>query len=70
MCQKPSTRRTARMRLLVGAQPRRKRNVQMEGTGCEVVRCIHLAQNKGKWWNTVKKDDEAFCSTKCAQFLD
>ena len=49
MCQKLSIRRTAGKRLLVGAQPRRKHNVQMEGTGWEVVRCILLAQNKSKW---------------------
>jgi hypothetical protein len=49
MRQKLSIRRTARKRLLVGAQPRRKHNVQMEGTGWEAVRCILLAQNKSKW---------------------
>jgi hypothetical protein len=49
MCQKLSIRKTARKRLLVGAQPRRNHNVQMEGTGWEVVRCIHLAQNKSMW---------------------
>jgi hypothetical protein len=49
MCQKRSIKRTARKRLLVGAQPRRKHNVQMEGIGWEVVRCIYLAQNKSKW---------------------
>jgi len=49
MCKTLSIRRTARKRLLVGAQARRKHNVQMEETGWEVVRCFLLAQNESKW---------------------